>query len=75
MVELSFIDIPSCKCGHPRKFEFQIMPQLLNFLNLDPQISDLDWGTVVVFSCSESCPCEQGECAYVEEFAWKQDCS
>eukprot|EP00877_Chromochloris_zofingiensis_P001052 jgi/Chrzof1/10948/Cz05g18100.t1 len=31
-------DVPSCsRCGGPRRFEFQIMPQLLSFMSLDEE--------------------------------------
>ena len=41
--------IPYCpRCGAERKFEFQILPQLLgNVLDI--------WGTLAVYTCSESC--------------------
>jgi pre-rRNA-processing protein TSR4 len=80
---------PVCqRCGAARKFEFQIMPQLLSYLHVDGDTSvnnptteqarmgvamnapqpadfsqvffnkhgeDLDWGTIDVYTCSESC--------------------
>lgn len=80
---------PRCEhCGSARKFEFQIMPQLLSYLHVDgatmvnnPTIEqarlgvamnapkpsdfskvfvnqngeDLDWGTIDVYTCSQSC--------------------
>lgn len=74
-------DIPPCEhCGAPRKFEFQVMPQLIVHLGVpadDP--SAPDWGTIAVYSCSASCssgvtpgasPPE--ESAYLEEFVWVQ---
>ncbi|KAH3756099.1 programmed cell death protein 2 [Pelomyxa schiedti] len=49
-------DIPPCQnCGAPRTFEFQILPQLIYFLGVDPQVSSFDWGTAAVFTCSSSC--------------------
>lgn len=41
--------IPYCpRCGAARKFEFQVLPQLLgNVLDI--------WGTLVVYTCSKSC--------------------
>lgn len=60
-------DVPPCQvCNAPRSFEFQIMPQLLNDLNT----AELDWGTIVVYSCSKDC--DIGD-KYVEEFVFKQD--
>ncbi|KAG0023606.1 Programmed cell death protein 2 [Podila clonocystis] len=50
-------DIPACPdCQGPRTFEFQIMPQLINYLAIDHSASDaLDFGTVLVYSCKENC--------------------
>ncbi|KAI9582731.1 hypothetical protein GQX74_011948 [Glossina fuscipes] len=60
-------EIPLCEyCGGERKFEFQIMPQLLNYLNDD----GIDWGTLAIYTCSRSCPLPVG---YAEEFVIKQD--
>ncbi|XP_064469519.1 programmed cell death protein 2-like [Ornithodoros turicata] len=64
-------DIPRCDCGAERRFEFQVMPQLLNTISgSDPD--GVDWGTLTVFSCKKSCCCGT---AYKEEYAWKQDFS
>lgn len=50
-------DLPPCiYCGEHRNFEFQIMPQLLSYLNLDNVANDaLDYGTILVYSCSRNC--------------------
>lgn len=63
-------DIPACACGAPREFEFQIMPQLLFFLKVDSKAKDaLDWGTLVVYTCKESC----GDGSkYAQEVVWVQ---
>jgi pre-rRNA-processing protein TSR4 len=49
--------VPCCACcGASRRFEFQVMPQLLNHLGVD--VTDPkapDWGTIAVYSCSKSC--------------------
>lgn len=49
--------IPCCEnCGGLRKFEFQIMPQLINSLNVDaadPRAPD--WGAIAIYSCAASC--------------------
>ncbi|CAL1280398.1 unnamed protein product [Larinioides sclopetarius] len=66
-------DIPDCECGAKRVFEFQIMPQLLNYLSLDSVQDSIDWGTLAVYTCSKSC--EKGMEGYVKEFVWKQDFS
>ncbi|GAB5354341.1 hypothetical protein AAMO2058_000110500 [Amorphochlora amoebiformis] len=59
--------VPVCKgCGKKRQFEFQIMPQLLNYLNVDPaQKNSLDWGVLAVYSCPKSCG--DGNKGYFEE--------
>uniref|UniRef100_UPI00358FDA81 programmed cell death protein 2 isoform X3 n=1 Tax=Myxine glutinosa TaxID=7769 RepID=UPI00358FDA81 len=70
-------DIPPCSCGAQRAFEFQIMPQLLNDLNVDKLGASIDWGTLAVYTCSQSCrPATDGETrtySYLPEFVWKQD--
>lgn len=49
-------EIPECEnCGTPRKFEFQIMPNLLNKIQLNSKNDSLDFGTLLVFSCPRSC--------------------
>ncbi|KAK9819849.1 hypothetical protein WJX72_003204 [[Myrmecia] bisecta] len=76
-------DIPACeRCGAPRRFEFEVMPQLLNHLGLnheDP--AALDWGAIAVFTCSSSCNANvdgsseaaaSSTSAYLEEFVWVQ---
>uniref|UniRef100_UPI00398F0329 programmed cell death protein 2 n=1 Tax=Pristiophorus japonicus TaxID=55135 RepID=UPI00398F0329 len=66
------IDIPNCSCGAMREFEFQVMPQLLNQLKVDRLGESLDWGTLVVYTCEQSC--DHGN-EYSPEFLWKQDFS
>ncbi|KAK2707567.1 programmed cell death protein 2-like [Artemia franciscana] len=67
----SEIDIAKCQyCDGKRTFEFQVMPQLLNSLNLDPLKDPLDWGTLAIFTCENNC--DEGP-NYKEEFIWKQD--
>ncbi|KAM6977891.1 programmed cell death protein 2 [Aplochiton taeniatus] len=66
-------DIPQCTCGSKRVFEFQVMPQLLNSLAVDSgPDSGIDWGTLAIYSCSDSC--NHGN-AYCPEAMWKQDVS
>ncbi|NWS98589.1 PDCD2 protein, partial [Mionectes macconnelli] len=65
-------DIPNCLCGAKRIFEFQIMPQLLNHLQVDSLGESIDWGTLVVYTCADNCG---GANQYLEEFIWKQDYS
>ncbi|XP_069787766.1 programmed cell death protein 2 [Narcine bancroftii] len=65
-------DIPNCSCGARREFEFQVMPQLLNQLKVDRLGESMDWGTLIVYTCTQSC--DPGN-AYILEFIWKQDFS
>ena len=48
---------PVCEsCGSQRVFEFQLMPQLLFFLNIDSkEDTALDWSSLIVYSCEKSC--------------------
>lgn len=67
------LPIPKCDCcGSDRRFEFQIMPQILSKI-VDSEES-LDWGTLVVYTCSKSCPIDSHGCEdqYKEEYLWKQ---
>ncbi|XP_037806676.1 programmed cell death protein 2 [Lucilia sericata] len=62
-------NIPKCGlCGAERVFEFQIMPQMLNYL----KDSNVDWGVIAVYTCPKSCPLPKDK-GYVEEFCLKQD--
>jgi len=76
---------PPCQlCGSPRRFEFQLMPQILNFLEVeetkgkgpnkhDNVLWDFDWGIIAVYVCSKHCKVlsEEGS-GYSEEFAYRQ---
>lgn len=65
-VESKLQALPACThCGGPRKFEFQIMPQVLVQLKDDR----LDWGVLAVYTCASSCEIS----GYVEENVIKQD--
>lgn len=64
-------DIPKCsQCGDPRRFEFQVLPQLLYYFGVKNEINSLDWSTIAVYTCE--CSCEEGVESYKEEFAWVQ---
>ena len=70
-------EIPPCSaCGASRKFEFQIMPQIIHHLGQDPEDPEsLDFSTIAIYTCSQSCTTStEGEQhhPYVEEFAWVQ---
>jgi len=72
--------VPPCSnCGAPRKFEFQVMPQVLHFLRVDSSsvgigdhnaVNALDWGSLDVYTCTASC--DGASSSYKEEFVWKQ---
>ncbi len=63
--------VPLCRCGKRREFEFQVLPQLLNHLNVDNSDKDaLDWGTLAVYTCPDSCG--DGTKQYFEEYAYCQ---
>ncbi|XP_017552072.2 programmed cell death protein 2 [Pygocentrus nattereri] len=68
----STADVPKCPCGANRNFEFQIMPQLLNYLKVDRPDASIDWGMLAIYTCTDSC--DQGN-KYSLEFIWKQDFS
>lgn len=63
-------DIPKCHyCGGARNFEFQILPQLLYYFGVKNDADSLDWATIVIYTCADSC---EGSVSYKEEFAWVQ---
>lgn len=49
---------------------FQIMPQLINYLDFEDPLNSLDWGIIAIFTCKKSCVPKAG---YVSEWVWKQD--
>ena len=66
---------PPCpRCGGPRSFELQILPQLLACLGRDAaDASAPDFAAAGVWSCAASCGGgSDGGGAYVEEFVWVQ---
>lgn len=65
---------PPCpRCGASRRFEFQVMPQLLSYLEQnDEDPGALDWATIAVYTCSKSCSIAGGDDAYAEEHVWLQ---
>ncbi|KAK1788916.1 hypothetical protein P4O66_015821 [Electrophorus voltai] len=66
--------VPACAhCGSPRVFEFQLMPALVSLLhNTDPNSElVLEFGTVLVYTCRESC-WMSGSNVPVEEFLFVQ---
>lgn len=66
--------IPNCThCGSKRIFEFQVNPQLLNYLCIDEghQTNGIDWAGLYVYTCIKSCSAANKSC--VEEFIYKQE--
>ncbi|KAL7538152.1 hypothetical protein ACHAXR_008327 [Thalassiosira sp. AJA248-18] len=72
--------VPKCDCGAERVFEFQILPSLLHVLDVDSEkngdcddMMDLiskggmNWGSIAVYSCSESCDKSREEFMIVQE--------
>ena len=56
----------------------QVMPQLLYYLKLDVlSEATVDWGTVLVYSCTASCLAHNAGTAArcTTELVWKQDFS
>ncbi|KAL8137103.1 hypothetical protein V2J09_003104 [Rumex salicifolius] len=61
-------DIPKCSyCGGERNFEFQILPQLLYYFGVQNETNSLDWASIAIYTCVDSC---EASAAYKEEFAW-----
>ena len=62
---------PRCACGAERVFELQLMPQLLSALDVDGDggmgagAGGMDFASVYVYSCAESCGKSDEEWAYV----------
>ena len=50
-------DVPACeRCGGPRRFEFQTMPQAITYLGVDSADMDApDWASLAVYTCTASC--------------------
>lgn len=63
---------PACSCGAKRQFELQVQPQLISLLRASPCADRLDYGTIVVYSCSESCEPKDEQAPYIEEFVYVQ---
>ncbi|KAH9624989.1 hypothetical protein KSS87_004832 [Heliosperma pusillum] len=63
-------DIPKCSyCRGAMTFEFQVLPQLLYYFEVKNEVDSLDWATIAVYTCVDSC---EGSAAYKEELAWVQ---
>ncbi|KAJ2807683.1 hypothetical protein H4S07_003544 [Coemansia furcata] len=70
-------DVPDCEvCGTAREFEFQIMPQMLNYLSIDSaDPASVDWGTLLVYTCPKSCNGASGASTYAPEVVCRQNFS
>ena len=68
--------IPPCpRCGGPRGFELQLLPQLLACLGADAgDPASPDFAAAGVWSCVQACSddASAGGSAYAEEFVWVQ---
>eukprot|EP00041_Stephanoeca_diplocostata_P018803 m.397368 g.397368 ORF g.397368 m.397368 type:complete len:185 (-) comp21127_c0_seq23:1472-2026(-) len=71
--------IPPCElCGAKRRFEMQIMPQLLQHLEVEPdgdvneETATIDWGVLGIFTCENSCSIGD---SYVEEYVYSNSVS
>lgn len=77
-----FPSIPNCACGSERVFEFQLLPSLLHVLDVDSARSHSDnendttdltsmggmnWGSIAVYSCPNSCDESREEFLIVQE--------
>ena len=53
-----FPTVPDCVCGAKRMFEFQFLPSMLHVLDVDSanvKTGGMNWGSIAVYSCPESC--------------------
>lgn len=66
-----FDTIPPCSfCNSERQFEFQVLSTVLNEIGGNDIANGLDWGTLLIYTCKNSC--DSGP-AYKAEFLLKQD--
>eukprot|EP01097_Dermamoeba_algensis_P004041 TRINITY_DN2706_c0_g1_i1.p1 TRINITY_DN2706_c0_g1~~TRINITY_DN2706_c0_g1_i1.p1 ORF type:complete len:404 (+),score=92.46 TRINITY_DN2706_c0_g1_i1:44-1255(+) len=69
-------DINNCQnCGAKRRLEFQILSQLLYYLKVEAKDNNkdtLDWGTLVIYTCSRNCS-PPSNTNYLTEFIWRQN--
>lgn len=68
----SLNEAPSCeKCGATRYFELQLMPHLLSLIEVDQLGNSIDWASIYIYTCSQTCEIENN--GYTREFIFKQD--
>lgn len=78
-ITASFPSIPNCACGSERVFEFQLLPSLLHVLDVDSasdndngitdltSVGGMNWGSIAVYSCPNSCDESREEFLVVQE--------
>ncbi|KAG5519434.1 hypothetical protein PMAC_002061 [Pneumocystis sp. 'macacae'] len=72
--QLNNSEVTECPCGEKRTIEFQIMPTLLSFLNIDhTKKYSLDWGILNIYTCEKSCMLANNHIC--EELLWRQEIS
>ena len=74
--------VPACQCGAHRSFECQLLPSLLHVLEVDKYAEDtqnasagigyllsngMNWGSVAVYTCANSCSASSEELLVVQE--------
>ncbi|CAK9112510.1 unnamed protein product [Durusdinium trenchii] len=70
--QLTEAPTPCSNCGGKRIFECQVQPMLIAQMQ-GPLRDRLDFGTICVYTCEESCDADaEAACAYIEEFAYVQ---
>ncbi|MES1909320.1 MAG: hypothetical protein MHM6MM_002077 [Cercozoa sp. M6MM] len=66
----AFVQVPVCSlCGADRQFEFQLMPTFMSVVGVGFAPNDMDFGTIAVYTCSQSCDIGN---KYVTEYAHVQ---
>jgi len=64
-------DISRCEyCGSKRSFEFQVLPQLLYFLDIESYENPIDFGTLSIYTCDNLCI--QPNTTYYNEYLYLQ---
>ncbi|VDM57270.1 unnamed protein product [Angiostrongylus costaricensis] len=68
----SLTEAPPCeKCGATRYFELQLMPHLLSLIEVDQLGNSIDWASIYIYTCSQTCEIENN--GYTREFIFKQN--
>lgn len=58
-------------CKKPKTFEFQVLPQILNYIDIDPK-DGLDFGTLIIYTCPNDCVDKDGiseQQCFVQQFS------